>query len=704
MLLSKVLLPSAVALGSLLMVQTSMAQTQDVNDPQNNDQVQDLDKVIVKGQQDAGFGIEQMNTATKLDLSLRQTPQSVSVISSELLKNFQLTSLNDALALTPGIQVERPETDRIYYSARGFEITNFQMDGVGMPLSNNNVVGDIDTAMFERVEVIRGANGLTAGAGNPSATINMIRKRPTNETQGNVGLTVGSWNKTRLDADVSGALTEKVRGRVVVAKENKESYLDRYEQDKTLGYGVVEADLAQGLVLTLGHSTQVNDADSPLWGALPLVYSNGTPTNYDRSTSTSADWSYMNTTEQRSFAELAKSFSNGWKAVATANYVELETDSELFYLFGTPDITDESGVAAAYASEYDLDERQQLLEVYASGPFSAFGRSHELVVGANYAESRVTQLSLYDTTTVAGFGDATALTQINVAEFDGHYPQPDFTIPGGGGVFEDKQSSVFATSKLQLTDRNLVVLGGRLSEWESSGDAYGANKVTSETIFVPYVGFVHDLSSELSAYASYTETFLNQTELNADLKRLDPKTGINYELGLKAELNALNASFAVFQTKQDDVATPTGVKVNGVDTYTGEDGIKSEGFEIELAGKVSDNVNLATGFTQVKIEDADGDQTNLYTPEQTFNLAVSYNLGQLTLGSALDWQSKIEGTVKQDAYLLSSIMAGYAFTPSLNANLVVNNLGDEKYINSLKWAQGYYGAPRNVTASVNFSF
>ncbi|MGB3667088.1 MAG: TonB-dependent receptor plug domain-containing protein, partial [Bermanella sp.] len=335
MKLNKLLLTSAVTLGGLLMAQASAAETQSITE-KSEAQAKDLEKVVIKGQQDTGFAVTQMKTATKLDLSLRQTPQSVSVISSELLKDFQLTSLNDALALTPGIQVEKPETDRIYYMSRGFEITNFQMDGVGMPLSNNNVVGDMDTAMFERVEIIRGANGLTAGAGNPSATINMIRKRPTDATQGSVGFTLGSWNKARLDADVSGALTEKVRGRLVVAKENKESYLDRYEQDKTLGYGVIEADLAQGMVLTLGHSTQVNDADSPLWGALPLVYSNGTPTNYDRSTSTSADWSYMNTTENRSFAELKKSFTNGWGIVASANYVELETDSELFYLFGTP--------------------------------------------------------------------------------------------------------------------------------------------------------------------------------------------------------------------------------------------------------------------------------------------------------------------------------------------------------------------------------
>jgi outer membrane receptor for ferric coprogen and ferric-rhodotorulic acid len=703
MKLNKLLLTSAVALGGLLMAQASMAEAQSATEKSESG-TQDLEKVVIQGQQDTGFVVTQMKTATKLDLSLRQTPQSVSAISSELLKDFQLTSLNDALALTPGIQVERPETDRIYYMSRGFEITNFQMDGVGMPLSNNNVVGDMDTAMFERVEIIRGANGLTAGAGNPSATINMIRKRPTDEAQGNVGFTVGSWNKARLDADVSGALTDKVRGRVVVAKENKESYLDRYEQDKTLGYGVIEADLAPGVVLTLGHSTQRNDADSPLWGALPLVYSNGTPTNYDRSTSTSADWSYMDTTENRSFAELKKSFSNGWDVVASANYVELETDSELFYLFGTPNQADESGVVAAYASEYDLDERQQMLEVYASGPFNAFGRSHELVVGANHAQARVTQLSLYDDTTVAGFSDPSALTQINVAEFNGDYPRPNFTNAGGGGVFEETQTSVFATSKLQLSDNNLLILGGRASQWESEGNAYGSNKKTNETVFVPYLGFVHDLTSEVSAYASYTETFLNQTELNADLERLDPKTGINYEVGLKADVNTLNASFAVFQTKQDDVATPTGVKVNGFDTYTAEDGISSEGFELELAGKLTENLNLSTGFTQVKIEDAEGESTNLYIPEKTFNLALSYNLGQLTLGSSLDWQSEIEGTVKQDAYLLSSFMAGYEFSDRLNANLVVNNLGDEKYINSLKWGQGYYGAPRNITAYVNYSF
>ncbi|MFT6327416.1 MAG: outer membrane receptor for ferric coprogen and ferric-rhodotorulic acid, partial [Crocinitomicaceae bacterium] len=138
-----------------------------------------LDKQVVTGLEQKGFSARENTTATKLDLSLRHTPQSVSIINSQMLSAFQLDDINQALALTPGIQVDKPETDRIYYSSRGFDITQFQIDGMGMAVSNNNVYGDIDTAMFERIEVLRGANGLTAGAGNPSATINFIRKRPT---------------------------------------------------------------------------------------------------------------------------------------------------------------------------------------------------------------------------------------------------------------------------------------------------------------------------------------------------------------------------------------------------------------------------------------------------------------------------------------------------------------------------------------------
>lgn len=177
-----------------------------------------------------------MSTATKLDLSIRETPQSVSVISRTQLDDFHLTTLNDALQNAPGITVERAETDRTYYTARGFDITNFQEDAMGIPLYWGLSTGDTDTSIYDRIEVVRGADGLMAGVGNPSATINKVRKRPTRDFQAAAALSAGSWDDYRIEGDVSGALTEGVRGRTVIAQQNKQSYLNDYAKDLGVGY------------------------------------------------------------------------------------------------------------------------------------------------------------------------------------------------------------------------------------------------------------------------------------------------------------------------------------------------------------------------------------------------------------------------------------------------------------------------------------
>jgi len=658
-----------------------------------------LDKQVITGSEQQGFSARENSTATKLDLSIRHTPQSVSVINNELLKAFQLDDINKALALTPGIQIEKPETDRIYYSARGFDITQFQLDGMGMAVSNNNVYGDIDTAMFERIEVLRGANGLTAGAGNPSATINFIRKRATDELEANVTASVGSWNKARLVGDVSGSLNEDARGRIVLVKEDKESYLDRYEQDKALGYGVLEYDLSDRTLLTVGHSTQSNQTNGAMWGALPLVNSDGTPTNYDVSTNSAADWSNFDTTEQRSFTELSHQFNNGWSINGALNYVELETDSELFYVDGNPDPVTGVGVYAAYVSEYDINEWQTMAEVYASGPVQAFGQVHEVVVGTSYSKVKVNQVSLYGDQT---FGN-TYSPMIDLTTFDGSYPKPDLNLFPAGGSWVDTEHAAYATGKFQVSDNNLLVAGTRVSNWTSEGAAYGAERDSDDTVLLPYLGFIHDLSENISTYASYTETFAPQSELDANLARLDPKSGMNVEVGVKGEFGNLNATFAAFATEQNNVAVATGNNVNGIDTYTAEDGITSQGIEIDLVGQIGESINLSTGATVLSIKDSNGQNTNLYTPEKTANLALSYDVTPaIQVGATADWQSKISGTVEQDAYTLLGAMASYKISSSLSTQVVVNNLTDEKYIKSLKWPQGYYGAPRSVVASLSW--
>ncbi len=132
-----------------------------------------VDGVVVTGARTCTSAV------TGLDMSLRETPQSVTILNQARIRDFGLTSVNDLLAQVTGVNVEKVETDRTYYNSRGFDITNFQVDGVGLPLIWGIQFGDLDTVLFDRVEVVRGANSMMTGTGNPSATVNYVRKRPT---------------------------------------------------------------------------------------------------------------------------------------------------------------------------------------------------------------------------------------------------------------------------------------------------------------------------------------------------------------------------------------------------------------------------------------------------------------------------------------------------------------------------------------------
>lgn len=648
--------------------------------------------------------------ATRLELTPRETPQAVSTVTRAQMDDFELTSVNEVLETTPGVSVERVETDRTYYTARGFDITTFQVDGVGIPFVYGNVDGDLDTALYERVEVVRGATGLMSGTGNPSATVNFVRKRPTREFAAGVNFTAGRWDRQRAEVDVSGGLTGSgnVRGRLVSAYEQGESWLDRYELEKAVVYGVVEVDLGDNTLLTAGHSYQRNKPNSPLWGALPLYYTDGTPTNYDASTSTAADWANWSGKDQRSFIELMQDLGSGWQAKATATYQEGLQRAKLFYVYGTPDRATGAGLFA-YPSRYDADTKQTLAEISASGPFSLWGREHQATVGVNWWESELVDISHY------GQGIGTPLPPLET--WNGDFPEPAFDAAVDGSRFTDEQTSVFAASRLQVTDAFSAIAGARLASGDSEGESYGASKATSyDNEFTPYAGLVYDLNDNHSLYASYTQIFAPQTEVDSSGNRLDPIEGSSVEAGFKSEFFAdqLNTAIALFQSKQDNVAEFAGTDpVTAKDFYVGADGLESQGVELEASGEAAPGLQLAAGYTWLEIEDAKGEEARTFTPKQMLRVAASYRLPQvekLKLGASVNWQDDIyrdQGggvTTRQAAYARINLMARYDISKHLATTVNVNNVTDEKYLTSLYWEQGYYGAPRNASVTLSWKY
>ena len=120
--------------------------------------------------------------------------------------------------------------------------------------------------------MIRGANGLLSGAGVPSATVNLLRKRPGREFDASFAVSTGSWDYRRMEADVTAPLTDdgRFRSRVVAAYTDRGLYYDRYDENKMAGMAVLEGDVSDSTTLTLGYQTQDNNPTGSTWGTVPF--------------------------------------------------------------------------------------------------------------------------------------------------------------------------------------------------------------------------------------------------------------------------------------------------------------------------------------------------------------------------------------------------------------------------------------------------
>jgi outer membrane receptor for ferric coprogen and ferric-rhodotorulic acid len=696
---------------SKLSLFTSFVLSGHVFAEQTDSKEEPLEKIAVYGQHHKNYITEEAQSATKLGLTIRETPQSISVVSRALMDDFSLDDINAVLESTPGVTVEQIETDRTYFKARGFEITNFQVDGLGIPKSSGSIQGTLDTSIYDRVEIVRGANGLMTGAGTPAATVNMVLKKPTAFRQVNASVSLGSWNNKRFEVDVSTPINDDHAARVVLTKQNAESYLDRYETDKTIIYLAYEGQLSDDTKLAVNYVNQQKNADSPLWGALPLFYTDGTATDYDVSTSTAADWSYWDNDASQLYVDLEHNFGKTWVAKARFAHIENKQDSNLFYVYGTPDKETELGLTG-YASEYGYEDKHNLFDLYASGKFDLFGNEHDLAFGISQANMDYTEHSLYDFTTGNGFP---AMPSLNT--WDGSVPEATFNDGLAGSEIKNEQTSGYISTRLKIADPLSILAGVRYTDWETTGTAYGVTQDRSDAELIPYIGTVYDFTESLSAYASYTETFVPQKELDINANQLAPVIGKSSEIGLKAQLfeNQLFITFAYFDAKQEGLAIALADSLPGDTRYYAAEGINSDGFEVELSGQFTDYLSASLSFSNLNIE---GDTlVEDYTPENQLKLATTYQVPfveGLTFGANYRWQDSTSRvqlsddagvaliTTEQDAYGLLDLMANYKINEQVGVTFNINNTTDEKYLNSLFWAQGYYGAPRNYAVSVNW--
>lgn len=659
--------------------------------------------IIVTGSLLDDYSIGSQNSSTRFGLSLRETPQSVTVISRAQIEDFNLDTVDDVLRNVTGVNVESSETDRTYYNARGFDIINFQFDGIGQPIAYGLQTGQIDTAQFDRVEVVRGATGLLSQTGNPSAAINFVRKRPMRELGGYASLSYGSFGQYRGDVDVNAPLTENgsIRARVVGAYEGGNSYLDYYKISRTTLYGTVAADIGSDTVATIGYSWQKSDPKGVSWGALPFLDANGAPASYDRSTNSAQPWTRWATVDRSLFADIAHDFGGGWKGTVSILRRARDQDARLFYVYyGSVAGQNE---LVSYPGAYIDNQRETTVDAHITGKVNAGGREHELVLGVNYGESHIIEKEGIDPSTIG-------IALPGNSAFAGTFPEPNFTDYAVRADFTTKISSAYGLARLSLADPFKLMVGGSVTQARRKGENYGVPYVFDRTRFLPFAGATFDLSGHLTAYASYATIFSPQVFRTADGSLLDPLEGETYEAGVKGAWHdgKLTAAVAVFKTKQKNVAESLGFDPTlGLTTYRGLDAT-SKGVEIDVAGEVLPGLQLSGGYAHVDIEDAQGDAARTFIPRHTLRLSAIYTppaIPALRLGVSGRFQSRIHNSyIEQEGYMVLDLMARYQLTPNVTLAVNVDNVTNVKYWSSLQWDQSYYGAPTAMRGTLGFRF
>ncbi|WP_349743055.1 TonB-dependent siderophore receptor [Roseateles cavernae] len=679
-----------------------------------------LEKVVVNGAR------KTLTAATgKLGLSARETPQSLSIIDRERIELESLTSIDAVLQNVTGINVTFYDTQRPLYYARGFQITDFQVDGV--PTYSGGTNQEYDTALYERIEVLRGANGLLSGAGNPSATVNMLRKRAQRGFEASVAASLGSWNQRRLEGDLNLPLTAdgRVRSRFVTALQQRDSFRDRYSERKTSYLGVVEADLLPGTTVQLGYQNQDNVPEAPIWGTIPRFAADGSLAKLPRSTSFSPSWTRWSRQSGTTYATLDQRLGADWTLKAIYNRSKGDSMSLRTYGDGYADPVTGAGLRLL-AGVGESRETRDSLDIYANGRFALFGRQHELMLGASYFKTETHTPTL---SSVAGWSYAIP----NIYTWDGSAPAPTYGRTGASRIGTTEQLGLFASARWRLRDDLALITGARLNDWETRTDAYntsgrytattGAYKISDEV--TPYIGLVYDLNSEFSLYASYTDIFKPQNARDKSDNLLAPVLGSSKEMGIKAELldKRLNLSFAVFEAQQDnyavrDMSIPDSFKLpDGSYPQIGVNGTKSRGFEFDVAGQLSPGWTLNAGLSQTKITRHKNDLIYANLPKHELQLSTSYRLPgaweRLTVGGGLNWQSQITGyniphptlgavTVEQKAYALVNLHASYRLNDRLSLGLSLRNALDESYWANLDYPN--YGDPRSVMLTLRGRF
>lgn len=680
-------------------------------------QTEGLETVHIKGQRSYNAIATEKNgdyssfaatVGTKIPASLREIPQSVSIITNQQVKDRNVDTFDQLARKTPGLRVLSNDDGRSSVYARGYEYSEYNIDG--LPAQMQSINGTLPNLFaFDRVEVMRGPSGLFDSSGEMGGIVNLVRKRPTKTFQGHVAAGFGTHKQYKAEADVSGSLNAdgSVRGRVMAQTVGASPRPAEKNNHHETFYAAADWDINPDTVLGAGY----------LYQQRHLAPYNGLPADADgklpslpQHAFVGADWNKFKMNSHDVFADLKHYFGNGGYGKVGMRYSDRKADSN--YTFAGSSL-DKAGKAAAAGLGTDIKQKAFAFDASYSQAFSLGETANEFVVGADRNRFRSTNEQGRST-----LSKSVALDDFRALPYNGILQNARAGNKGfNHSVTEENldETGLYAKTVFRPLEGLSLIAGGRVGHHKiESGDGKTLHKA-SKTKFTSYAGAVYDIDGSNSLYASASQLYTPQTNLDADGNLLKPRQGNQFEVGYKGSHmdDRLNTRVSFYRMKDKNAAAPLNPKDRNT-RYSALGERVMEGVETEISGAITPKWQIHAGYSylhsQIKTaSNSRDDGIFLLMPKHSANLWTTYQVTpELTIGGGVNAMSGITSSAGMHAggYATFDAMAAYRFTPKLKLQVNADNISNRRYYARVGGTNTFNipGSERSLTANLRYSF
>ena len=654
-----------------------------------------------------GYRATRSATGTKTDTALRDIPQSIQVVSRQVLEDQQINNLGDALTNVSSVQ--RGNThggSSESFVIRGFKATTYAVDGMLINPLVSRPEALRDLANVERIEVLKGPASVLYGRGNPGGLINLVTRQPSFTPEAEVKAQAGTYDFYRLEANASGPLDEAgtLAGRMTVATQTDRGFRDTFRDSK-------RTYVAPTLRWEPTDSTRVDagaeyiDQTSPFDRG--LIPQNGKISmNADR---------YLHEPWSRDKAQKASVWFraehdvNDW--LTLRQMTRWDQSHKDRYVVDLRTLGADGRTLSRRAT--DSDERIKTLDMQfeAIARFATGGLKHTVLAGFEYIDGKRNVAS-----------DRASLASIDI--FNPVYG----ALPGAFAFNEEtdykvESYSLYLQDQIDLSEQWKLIVGARYDDTRQRNSAIDASYDVTRTNIdpskvSPRLGLVYQPTDWLALYASYSTSFTPQSNIQRNGSVLDPEEGTQYEVGAKVDVipDRLSATLSVFEITRENVAAPDPSDDN-YSLQTGEQKVRGieldvtgkplEGWEIignisALDAKVTKDTAIDVGNRLDGVPIMSGSIWSSYQLQEGPMRGLGFGAGVIAVGER---QGDIDNSYDVSGYARIDASVFYDINENVRISLNGRNLTDRKYIEVVAGTDGNYaGAPASAIAAVSVKF